>query len=246
MKKIIIITFITFLMIFCKDKTMNITKKGLFAIIETDKGNLIIELFPEVAPKTVENFVKLSKQGFYNGIVFHRVIPNFMAQTGDPTGTGSGGPGYQFEDEINANALGLDKIKIGESPYYERYMMMLAVRRLNINSQDEFNQRRFAVERELRKIQQMTIKEVLEEIGYRYNNNLPSIPGRRGAVGMANAGPNTNGSQFFINQVDTPHLNGLHTFFAQLQEESFPVLDKIIEAGDGNSKIIKITIIENK
>jgi len=230
----------------CKDKTMDIKEKGLFAVIETDKGNLVIELFPKVAPKTVENFVKLSKEGFYNGVVFHRVIPNFMAQTGDPTGTGTGGPGYQFEDEINANALGLDKIKIGESPYYERYMMMLAIKRLNINSQDEFNQRRFAVDRELKKIQGMSIKEVLEEIGYKYRDDLPSIPGKRGAVGMANAGPNTNGSQFFINQVDTPHLNGLHTFFGQLREESFNVLDKIIHSGDGNSKILRITIIENQ
>jgi cyclophilin family peptidyl-prolyl cis-trans isomerase len=91
----------------------------------------------------------------------------------------------------------------------------------------------------------MSVKEVLQEIGYTYNENLPSIPGKRGSVGMANAGPNTKGSQFFINQVDTPHLNGLHTFFGQLQEESFPVLNKIIEAGDGNSKIIKINIIVN-
>ena len=242
MKKFIF--FIIFFLITCMEQN-KIEKKGMFAVIETDKGNLIIELFPNVAPKTVENFVKLSTEGFYNGVVFHRVIANFMAQTGDPTGTGAGGPGYQFEDEINANALGLDKIKIGESPYYERYMMMLAIRRLNIKSQEEFNQKRFAVERELRKIQEMSVKEVLQEIGYTYNENLPSIPGKRGSVGMANAGPNTNGSQFFINQVDTPHLNGLHTFFGQLQEESFPVLNKIIEAGDGNSKIIKINIIVN-
>ena len=242
MKKFIF--FIIFFVVTCMGQN-KIEKKGMFAVIETDKGNLIIELFPNVAPKTVENFVKLSTEGFYNGVVFHRVIANFMAQTGDPTGTGAGGPGYQFEDEINANALGLDKIKIGESPYYERYMMMLAIRRLNIKSQEEFNQKRFAVERELRKIQEMSVKEVLQEIGYTYNENLPSIPGKRGSVGMANAGPNTNGSQFFINQVDTPHLNGLHTFFGQLQEESFPVLNKIIEAGDGNSKIIKINIIVN-
>jgi cyclophilin family peptidyl-prolyl cis-trans isomerase len=242
MKKFIF--FIIFFVVSCMDQT-KIEKKGTFAVIETDKGNLVIELFPNVAPKTVENFIKLSKEGFYNGVVFHRVIANFMAQTGDPTGTGAGGPGYQFEDEINANALGLDKIKIGQSPYYERYMMMLAIRRLNIKSQEEFNQKRFAVERELGKIREMSVKEVLQEIGYTYNENLPSIPGKRGSVGMANAGPNTNGSQFFINQVDTPHLNGLHTFFGQLQEESFPVLNKIIEAGDGNSKIIKINIIVN-
>lgn len=240
-----LLIFNLLLFIFCKDNLVKIEKKGIFAIIETDKGSLIIELFPESAPKTVENFIKLSKQGFYNGIVFHRVIPNFMAQTGDPTGTGSGGPGYQFEDEINAESLGLDKIKISESPYYERYLMMLIIKRLNIQDQTEFNQKRMLVEREIQKLSHLSVKEVLEQIGYKYNNNLKSIPGKKGAVGMANAGPNTNGSQFFINQVDTPHLNGLHTFFGQLFEESYPVLNKIIMAGDRNSKIIKITIIEN-
>lgn len=246
-KRLIFLSFIfnLILFIFCKDNSVKIEKKGTFAIIETDKGNLIIELFPEVAPKTVENFIKLSKQGFYNGVVFHRVIPNFMAQTGDPTGTGSGGPGYQFEDEINADALGLDKIKISESPYYERYLMMLVIKRLNIQNQTEYNQKRMFVEREMQKLSNLSVKEVLEQIGYKYNNILKSIQGKKGAVGMANAGPNTNGSQFFINQVDTPHLNGLHTFFGQLFEESYPILDRIIMSGDRNSKIIKVTIIEN-
>ncbi len=225
---------------------MKIQKKGLFAIIETDKGNLIIELFPEVAPKTVQNFVRLSKEGFYNGVVFHRVIPNFMAQTGDPTGTGSGGPGYQFEDEINADALGLDKLKISESPYYEQYLMLLVVQRLKIQDQNEFNLKRMQVEREIQKLKDLSVKEVLEQLGYKYKSNLNSISGKKGSVGMANAGPNTNGSQFFINQVDTPHLNGLHTFFGQLFEESFPILDKIIASGDRQSKIIKITIVENQ
>ncbi|MFN3604166.1 MAG: peptidylprolyl isomerase [Leptonema sp. (in: bacteria)] len=230
----------------CKDTYMRIQKQGLFAIIETDKGNLIVELFPDVAPKTVENFVNLSKKGFYNGVVFHRVIPNFMAQTGDPSGTGTGGPGYQFEDEINANALGLDKMKISESPYYERYLMMLVIKRLNIQDQREFDRKRMLVEREFQKLKDLSVKEILEQLGYKYNSSLNSIPSKRGSVGMANSGPNTNGSQFFINQVDSPHLNGLHTFFGQLLEESFVVLDKIIAAGDKQSKIIKIQIIENQ
>ena len=69
--------------------------------ITTTHGTIVLELFPEDAPKTVENFLKLTRQGFYNGIVFHRVIPGFMVQTGDPTGTGRGGPGYAFADEIS-------------------------------------------------------------------------------------------------------------------------------------------------
>ena len=115
------------------------------ATLETNHGSIGIELFDEDAPKTVENFLKLARDGFYNGVVFHRVIENFMIQGGDPTGTGMGGPGYQFEDEINKH------------------------------------------------------------------------PVQRGALAMANAGPNTNGSQFFIVTADAcPWLDGLHTVFGQV------------------------------
>lgn len=109
-------------------------------------GQMVFELFDDQAPVTVNNFVFLANQGFYDGIVFHRVIEDFMAQGGDPTGTGIGGPGYQFEDEFDP-ALRFD---------------------------------------------------------------------RRGLLAMANAGPGTNGSQFFITFVPTPHLNDLHTIFGEL------------------------------
>ena len=82
--------------------------------------------------------------------------------------------------------------------------------------------------------------------GYSFNNDLPSIPAKKGALGMANSGPNTNGSQFFINQVETPHLNGLHTFFGQLEEKSFPVLNEIIAAENGNSKIESVEIVDKR
>ncbi|HUK96585.1 MAG TPA: peptidylprolyl isomerase [Gaiellaceae bacterium] len=115
------------------------------ATMQTNHGSIEIELFPDDAPKTVENFVKLSRDGFYDGVIFHRVIPDFMIQGGDPTGTGSGGPGYQFEDEFNN-----------------------------------------------RKVE-------------------------RGALAMANAGPNTNGSQFFIVTADAcPWLDGKHTVFGRV------------------------------
>jgi peptidyl-prolyl cis-trans isomerase B (cyclophilin B) len=115
------------------------------ATLQTNKGALELELFDTDAPKTVENFVKLSRDGFYDGVVFHRVIPDFMIQGGDPTGTGMGGPGYQFEDEINPNLI------------------------------------------------------------------------VRGALAMANAGPNTNGSQFFIVTADAcPWLDGAHTVFGRV------------------------------
>jgi cyclophilin family peptidyl-prolyl cis-trans isomerase len=125
------------------------------ATIETNHGSIGIDLFDEDAPKTVDNFLKLARDGFYDGVIFHRVIENFMIQGGDPTGTGMGGPGYQFEDEINKHPI------------------------------------------------------------------------QRGALAMANAGPNTNGSQFFIVTADAcPWLDGLHTVFGQVTA-GMDVVDEI-------------------
>jgi cyclophilin family peptidyl-prolyl cis-trans isomerase len=123
-------------------------KKKYKARMETDKGIMVIELFADKAPKTVNNFVFLSREGFYDGVIFHRVIGDFMAQGGDPTGTGTGDPGYRFADEFH-----------------------------------------------------------------------PSLKhDKPGILSMANAGPNTNGSQFFITHVPTPHLNNKHTVFGQVVE----------------------------
>lgn len=121
-------------------------KKGYIVTIETNRGNIELQLFPQYAPKTVNNFVFLTQQGFYDGVTFHRVINNFMIQGGDPTGTGRGGPGYRFADEFVGNPL---------------------------------------------------IHET-------------------GVLSMANAGPGTNGSQFFITHAPQPHLNGKHTVFGKV------------------------------
>jgi cyclophilin family peptidyl-prolyl cis-trans isomerase len=127
------------------------------ATIHTNHGAIEVELFDEDAPKTVENFATLARKGFYDGVTFHRVIPDFMIQGGDPTGTGSGGPGYQFEDEAN---------------------------------------------------------------------DQPVV---RGALAMANAGPNTNGSQFFVVTADAaPWLDGKHTVFGRVTS-GMDVVDKISE-----------------
>jgi peptidyl-prolyl cis-trans isomerase B (cyclophilin B) len=127
------------------------------AKVQTNKGTIVLELFDEDAPKTVENFRSLAGQGFYDGVIFHRVIPDFMIQGGDPTGTGSGGPGYTFEDEFNDH------------------------------------------------------------------------PVARGALAMANSGPNTNGSQFFIVTADAcPWLDGKHTVFGQVTD-GMDVVDAISE-----------------
>mgnify|MGYP003461472782 FL=1 len=154
-------------------------KKQYKAHMETDKGTMVIELFADKTPMTVNNFVFLSREGFYDGVIFHRVIGNFMAQGGDPTGTGRGGPGYKFGDEFDAS-LKHDK---------------------------------------------------------------------RGILSMANAGPATNGSQFFITHGPTPHLNGKHTVFGQVVE-GLDVLMSIPARDPGNVnapavKIIRVTIEES-
>jgi peptidyl-prolyl cis-trans isomerase B (cyclophilin B) len=142
--------------------------KKYSATIKTAKGDLVLELYPKDAPVTVNNFVSLARSGFYDGVIFHRIIPGFMAQGGDPTGTGTGGPGYKF--------------------------------------QDEFSQRTHVT----------------------------------GALSMANSGPNTNGSQFFICYAPQPHLNGKHTVFGQLTS-GMDVLTKLVN-GD---KMIQVTIAES-
>lgn len=135
-------------------------KKQYTATLETSKGQIVCDLFAKDAPKTVNNFVFLAKDGFYNGTVFHRVISNFMVQGGDPTGTGRGGPGYRFEDETKNNP---NRHKVG-------------------------------------------------------------------SLSMANAGPNTNGSQFFITHVVTDWLDGKHTVFGQVRSGQ-DVVNKI-QQGD--------------
>jgi cyclophilin family peptidyl-prolyl cis-trans isomerase len=131
------------------------------ATMQTNQGTIELELYDEDAPKTVDNFKKLAGDGFYDGIIFHRVIPDFMIQGGDPTGTGSGGPGYQFEDEANDHGV------------------------------------------------------------------------ERGVLAMANAGPNTNGSQFFIVTADScPWLNGKHTVFGRVTA-GMDVVDAISQAETG-------------
>jgi peptidyl-prolyl cis-trans isomerase B (cyclophilin B) len=146
------------------------------ATMNTSEGALTLELFDEDAPKTVQNFKKLAGDGFYDGVIFHRVIKDFMIQGGDPDGTGRGGPGYTFEDEFNQHKV------------------------------------------------------------------------ERGALAMANAGPNTNGSQFFIVTTDAaPWLDGKHTVFGKITD-GMDVVDRIeateTDAGDRPRNEIRIESIE--
>jgi len=140
---------------------------SLYAIIETNKGKIKVELYADKVPLTVANYVNLVKRGYYDGIVFHRVIQDFMVQTGDPTGTGKGGPGYKFKDEFDSS---------------------------------------------------------LKHDG-------------PGVLSMANAGPGTNGSQFFITHKGTPWLDGKHSVFGKVTEG----LDVVNQIAQGD-RMIKVTI----
>ena len=140
------------------------------ATIETDRGDIVLELAPQYAPKTVNNFVFLARQGYYDGVTFHRVIKDFMIQGGDPTGSGRGGPGYKFADEFTGNPL----------------------------------------------------------------------KHATGVISMANAGPGTNGSQFFITHSPQPHLDGRHTVFGKVTQGQ-----DVVDAIRQGDVMRKVTVTES-
>ncbi len=252
--------------------------KNPVVIIKTDQGDIYVELFPKEAPKTVENFIDLAtgkkefkdpdtgkktKRPYYDGLVFHRVIKNFMIQGGCPHGTGTGGPGYKFEDEINGKSLGLDKLQafknniphpwlgIKSQDDFIRAIQSPIIRKLKIKSQKEFQKRKAEVESELDKFKKLNLLQAYEYMGYKFSDKLKSRPPKRGVLAMANSGPNTNGSQFFINIIDTPWLTAKHTVFGNVVK-GMDIVDKIsnLKAEPGASKpkvkIISIRLVKAK
>ncbi|MBI3816191.1 peptidylprolyl isomerase [Candidatus Peregrinibacteria bacterium] len=175
-------------------------------ILHTTKGDITMELDATAAPKSVTNFITLAKNNYYNGLTFHRIIPGFMIQGGDPKGDGTGGYsiyGDAFGDEISAKFYGLDRQVIKDlakgQPVPEN-------------------------------IKNLTLKQFYEKQGYTYDNTLHSLPMGRGSLAMANRGPNTNGSQFFIIQAQkTPWLEGKHTIFGHVTS-GMDVVDAITRA----------------
>ncbi|MCE2452304.1 MAG: peptidylprolyl isomerase [Nitrospinae bacterium] len=225
-------------------------------LMKTNFGDVYIEMFPEEAPKTVANFMDLAmgnrvfvdhktsqkvKRPFFDGLKFHRVIKEFMIQGGDPKGNGTGGPGYNFEDEINAEALGLHKQKalkdgrphaylpIRNQSDFQRTLVHPLFQKMGIRSQADLDKRREEVKK---RINELTLKDAYEHMGYRFNEKLKSRPPKKGVLAMANSGPNTNGSQFFINLIDTPWLTGKHTVFGRVVK-GMDVVEKIGETPVG-------------
>jgi len=219
--------------------------------IQTSMGNIILELFPEEAPQTVANFIELAEgrkpfvdpdsgemvtRPYYDGQIFHRVIDDFMIQGGSPTGLGNGSPGYSFADEINARSLGLDRmnafdeegvphtfLRIGSQQQFQSLILQPLLSAMGINSQEELEANLTEVES---RINSMSVKDVYENQGYVYDERLISRMPVRGVIAMANAGPNSNGSQFFINLVDTDWLAGKHTVFGRVRQ-GMEVVDAI-------------------
>jgi len=228
-------------------------QKNPVCIVKTSSGDILLELFAGEAPETVKNFIALAegrkeytdpntrvkvKKPFYDNLIFHRVIKDFMLQGGCPKGDGTGGPGYTFDDEINAIALGLDKIKafqpdgtwhpslmVRSREDISRMVVMPLARKMGIASQEQFQAR---IQEVQQKVSELSLKDCYENLGYRYNDTLKSTPPKRGVIAMANSGPNSNGSQFFINLVDTPWLAGKHTVFGKVIQ-GMEVVDKIAE-----------------
>lgn len=237
-------------------------------LMKTNFGDVLIEMFPEEAPRTVANFIELAtgrreftdektnkkvKRPFYDGLTFHRVIKEFMIQGGDPRGNGTGGPGYRFADEINADALGLHKLQamrdgrphvflaIQTRSDFRRRLLHPLFYKMGIRSREDLEERMDEVNSRL---QSLTLKDAYENMGYRFTDKLPSRPPRKGVLAMANSGPNTNGSQFFINLADTPWLTGKHTVFGKVAR-GMNVVEKIGETpvGADNAPKKEVTII---
>jgi len=243
------------------------------AVVETSLGTITVELYRHAAPKTVENFVSLArgekeftdtdgkpvKRPYYDGLVFHRVIPNFMIQGGDIKGNGTGGPGYQFADEINAKALGLDKMKVSSSPMAMQEVGQVArtevFKKLNIKSQQDLTAKQKEAEAMFKTEQDKWKDKSMEELftarGITYTPGLESESNTKGSLSMANAGPNTNGSQFFISVADNIYLDGKHTVFGRViggldVAETITKVERDQQDRPKTSVVMKkVTILEN-
>ena len=249
------------------------------AAIKTNHGTIVVELFHDQAPKTVATFLGLAdgtlefvdhktqkkvKRPFYDGLIFHRVIKGFMIQGGCQRGDGSGGIGKPYEDEINADSLGLDKMmaftngKPHDRIKFDQGSLMKVVKGVvqpellkaeGISPTDGETIKKRQQElntKMMQRLNKMSLKTFFQHLGYKYSTAFKSSQPVRGVLACANAGPHTNGSQFFINLVDTPHLAGKHTVFGRVVE-GMDIVDKIgaVKVHKANSRPIDQVSIQS-
>ena len=246
------------------------------ALVKTSLGDFVVELFVKETPETVGNFLGLAegtkeftdpvsgekvKRHYFDGQIFHRVIDGFMIQGGDIQGTGSGGPGYRFKNEINGKALGLDKIKavdvsVPGRPVPHKWLQtalrdpngfgLFVVRpvyeKLGITSAEEAQARMKEIEAA---VGELTLLDVYQNMGFTFLDEGNSHPMKRGTLAMANAGPGTNGSQFYVNLVDNEYLNGKHTVFGRVVKGMDVVekIGKVKVSPQGNRPIEEVKIL---
>ena len=195
------------------------------AIIYTNYGQIDVDLYESDTPKTVNNFVFLANDDFYDGLIFHRVVRDFVIQAEDPSGNGSGGPGYKFVDEIDADALGLDDLMISDATYLRSFY---STAEISANADK-------------------SVKEFYESKGYSYTSGYGTHGFEPYVIAMANSGPNTNGSQFFITSggFTGDYLDGKHTVFGKVTA-GYDVIDKIESVNvDADSKPTADVVIKD-
>jgi len=247
------------------------------ALIKTSMGDIKVVLYVNEAPETVANFLGLATgekewvdpatkekvtRPYFDGLIFHRCIKDFMIQGGCPKGDGSGSPGYKFDNEISARSLGIDGIDvIGENGQanpdalrllqirdregFNRQVIAPLLRKWGVTSQEDLEQRQAEIQKKIKEtLPKLSVADVYANLGFTFDNTRESHEPKRGCLAMANAGPGTNGSQFFINVIDTPWLAGKHTVFGGVVE-GMDVVDRIsnVKVGAGAKPVEDVKIL---
>jgi peptidyl-prolyl cis-trans isomerase A (cyclophilin A) len=228
--------------------------------ITTTEGNIYLELLAAEAPQNVANFLALAagevqifdadsgqlfSPNYYDGMTFHRIVPDFLIQAGSPQVNVFGAPAETVDDEINAAALGLDRmpavltdgsfnpiLQIGDREELEEVILIPLYRAMNISSNAQVTQRQFEVDERLRS---MSVQDVYENLGYRYTERFITRPIGRGTVALANAGPDSNGPEFFIAVNQAEWLNGRYTVIGRVVE-GMDVVDRISQTPTDQSR----------
>lgn len=223
-------------------------------LMRTSRGDIYLELYPAAAPRNVANFIALAEARvplfdistsstvtphYYDGLVFHRILRNYLVQAGAPRSPNAPVPEYLVEDEINARQFGLHEQKVldvfgkphpwlnlEDNARFQAEILVPLYRRLGISSPEAVEARQFEIHDALRA---MTLRQAYENQGYRYNERLVSREPLRGSVAMAGSGPNTNAAEFFITLVDAPWLAGRATIIGRVVE-GMEIVDRIDQA----------------